>query len=155
MNASNESAVLDAAGIARKLRPVMDGHPEILCAYLFGSRARGTAGPASDTDIAVFRTLGVREPDRPWQTYWGDLHAELAGALGQPAGKVDLVLLDEVRDPLLRHRATWMGRSVYCRDEAARTALEARILIEFMDTERLRAIQFDAVKRAVGIRRGH
>lgn len=151
---SGDPTPTDPTVIARKLRPVFEAHPEIVCAYLFGSRARGTARPASDVDISVWRAPGCIEPEEPWRTCWGDLHHELATALGEPPDRVDLVLLDRVSDPLLRHRATWMGRRLFCRDDAARVALETAVLVAFMDTQHLRAIQHEALKRALKARRG-
>lgn len=35
------------------IRGVLSRHPEIRGALLFGSRAKGTAGPASDIDLAL------------------------------------------------------------------------------------------------------
>jgi predicted nucleotidyltransferase len=133
---------------------VFDRREEILCAYLFGSRARGTAGPASDVDIAVLRRPGNYASGLTWQTYWGDLHAELCAALGIPADRLDVVLLDELRDTLLAHRATWFGRRIFCRDEIARVRHEARVLIRFLDTGPLRKIQEDVLRRALGAGRG-
>lgn len=43
----------DVDVIAEHSRPVLDEDPAVLFAYLFGSLARGTAGPLSDIDIAV------------------------------------------------------------------------------------------------------
>jgi len=36
-----------------KVRAVLEEHPEVRHALLFGSRARGVAGPSSDLDLAV------------------------------------------------------------------------------------------------------
>lgn len=43
---------MDEATLAA-LRQVLQGHPEIRLALLFGSRARGRGGPQSDIDIAI------------------------------------------------------------------------------------------------------
>ena len=43
----------------KSVRDILERHPEILVAYLFGSRARGTAGPMSDYDFALQIVDGV------------------------------------------------------------------------------------------------
>jgi len=37
-----------------ELQPIFERYPEIEAVYLFGSKAAGTDGPASDLDIAVY-----------------------------------------------------------------------------------------------------
>ena len=44
---------MDLDQLRSHLAPVLAGHAEVDLALLFGSRARGTAGPASDIDIGV------------------------------------------------------------------------------------------------------
>jgi len=46
-------AAMDLAQLRARLAPVFARHPEADLALLFGSRARGTAGPTSDLDIGV------------------------------------------------------------------------------------------------------
>lgn len=41
------------------IRGVLDRHPEITGAILFGSRAKGTASPGSDIDLAL---EGIEDP---------------------------------------------------------------------------------------------
>ena len=72
---------------------VLEGHPEIILALLFGSTASGNAGPESDLDIAVGarrRALNAGEK--------AALVGELAEATGRP---VDLVDLATAGEPLL------------------------------------------------------
>jgi len=40
--------------IDQQIRAVLQGHPGIILAILFGSMAKGTAGPDSDLDLAVY-----------------------------------------------------------------------------------------------------
>lgn len=47
------------------LRPVLERHPEVRLALLFGSRARGVAVPEADLDLAVEGVRG-EDLDRPW-----------------------------------------------------------------------------------------
>jgi predicted nucleotidyltransferase len=39
--------------IASALKERLEQEPDVVVAYLFGSVARGTAGPLSDVDVAV------------------------------------------------------------------------------------------------------
>jgi predicted nucleotidyltransferase len=70
------------------LRGALRSRTDVKLALLFGSRARGTAGPASDVDVAVLAP-GV------------DL-LDLAAVLRQATGRdVDLVALEDATIPLL------------------------------------------------------
>ncbi|MCB9731987.1 MAG: nucleotidyltransferase domain-containing protein [Deltaproteobacteria bacterium] len=46
-----EDGVSLSAGELAMLRAVLARHPAVTGAVLFGSRAKGTAGPASDVDL--------------------------------------------------------------------------------------------------------
>lgn len=74
------------------IKQVLDRHPIIRLAVLFGSLAKGEAGRDSDLDLAV-------SADRPLECHEKmQLIAELADALGRP---VDLVDIFTVGEPLL------------------------------------------------------
>ena len=100
------------------------GDEGILFAYLFGSRASGTAHARSDADIAVMpsRPLGLLERER--------LVLGLVRALGVP--DVDLVALDRAALEL-RGRVVQEGRPIYSADEPARVAFEVRTRSEYFD----------------------
>lgn len=103
----------------------------IRLAYLFGSRATGTAGPRSDADVGVIfdPPLGPR-----------DLSI-LQEALSDAAGaEVDLVDLRSA-PPLLRYEAISRGQRLLVRDDGERTAFEARAMLDYMDTQHLRDVQ--------------
>src|SRR5205807_945493 len=53
------SLVLKTDGLAGALQPAVDV-PEIQLAFVFGSVARGDAGPASDIDLMVLGSVGLR-----------------------------------------------------------------------------------------------
>ncbi len=100
------------------------GDEGILFAYLFGSRASGTAHARSDADIAVMpsRPLGLLERER--------LVLGLVRALGVP--DVDLIALDRAALEL-RGRVVQEGRPIYSADEPARVAFEVRTRSEYFD----------------------
>lgn len=101
---------------------------------LIGSQARGTAGPLSDIDVAYWHSPELRPEARGRLRL--DLMAAATAALGTE--EVDVVPLNQA-SPLLRHRSIRDGRRILERDARSRVRLEARALIEYLDTEPLRA----------------
>ncbi|MEW6323397.1 MAG: nucleotidyltransferase domain-containing protein [Acidobacteriota bacterium] len=102
--------------------------PEIVAVYLFGSTARGTAGPSSDVDVAV---LFERTPPRRLSS----ARFELAGDLERVVGRaVDLIVLNDA--PVdLRTRVLRNGRLLLERDRARRIAFEVATRNEAFDLE--------------------
>ncbi len=99
------------------------GEEEILLAYLFGSRATGTASPRSDYDIALL----VRDPSL-------DLQARLAHEIGAVLGveQVDVVFLN--RAPVeLAYAVVAQGCLLYERSLAERVEFEAKVLSLYGD----------------------
>ena len=91
---------------------------------MFGSGARGRAGPTSDLDIGIrlapHASLSLRD------------RLDLAVALERSLlGEVDLVLLDEA-SPLLRHEAAG-GRLLYERCPGAFGSFVGRAVLEMDD----------------------
>lgn len=74
-------ALLNVKFIKKVVNPILAKHPQIKCAYLFGSYARGEASVESDVDILIVA------PDLTGFDYAG-LHHELRIALNKD---VDLV----------------------------------------------------------------
>lgn len=73
---------------------------------LFGSLARGDAGPASDADVLV-----TFQPDEHWDL-WGmvNLRDELADLFGRP---VDVVVEGAIRNPIRRQSIMRDKRQLY------------------------------------------
>ncbi|PKM10185.1 MAG: DNA polymerase III subunit beta [Gammaproteobacteria bacterium HGW-Gammaproteobacteria-3] len=88
MDNLNNLIAPDIAGI----KQVLDRHPIILMAVLFGSLAKGEASRDSDLDLAIGADRPLEEHEKM------QLIAELAEALGRP---VDLVDIFSVGEPLL------------------------------------------------------
>jgi len=96
--------------IEEGLRECLRGAPsEVVCAYLFGSVARGEVRVESDVDVAVLyeKTPASRLDAGPL-----DLEGELERALGRP---VQLVVLNRAPADLV-HRVLRDGRIVLDRD---------------------------------------
>lgn len=107
----------------------------VVAAMLFGSQARGSAGPLSDVDVAVWADPGLGRAER------FDLRLELIG--GATAAlrteEVDLVVLNDA-PPLLRHRALRDSVTLVDRDPRCRIRLETRTILDYLDTKRLREL---------------
>jgi hypothetical protein len=102
-----------------------------VCAYLFGSFARGTARHASDVDLAVL----FREPPESRLAAGPlDLEGDLERVLGRP---VQLVVLNRAPADLV-HRVLRDGRVVLDRDRAARIRFEIDKRNEYFDLEPVR-----------------
>lgn len=133
---------LDEAAIAR-LAGALD-RPGVVAASVIGSQARGSAGPLSDIDLGVWHDpeLGGSERAR--------LQLDLIGAAVEALGtdEVDVVMLNGA-SPLMRHRAIRDGRRFLEHDPVNRVRLEARGLIEYLDTEPLRGELSRGVRKSL------
>lgn len=95
----------------------------VLLAYLFGSRARGTAREDSDYDIAVLFGREVTLIDEL------ELSLEIARALDEPSERVDVVALERA-DPLLKLRVLREGKPLYAVSDEFRRRWERKAYIE-------------------------
>jgi len=100
----------------------------VTSAYLFGSHARGQAGPLSDVDVAVL-LAGRPDDDRCF-----DMRLEIMGGLMDVlhVNEVDVAILNQA--PLaLRYRALRDGVLLFCCDRQAMVEFCARTVIEYLD----------------------
>jgi predicted nucleotidyltransferase len=121
---------MDPAAIESALRHFLSqaGSPEIAAAYLFGSVARGTAGPRSDVDLGLLYT------DDPPRTLAGlglDLEHDLEQLLGLP---VQVVVLNRAPVDLVV-RVLRDGKLLFEGNAAKRVQFEVRSRMEFWDLE--------------------
>ena len=123
---------LDDAALARLARALdRDG---VVAAMLIGSQARGTAGPLSDIDLAFWHEPSLESAERVQLRL--ELARDAARALG--TDEIDIIPLNHA-SPLVRQRAIRDGRPLLERDRKARVRLEARAIVEYLDTIPLRA----------------
>jgi uncharacterized protein len=83
-------AMLLDAERRRALAELFGRHPDVVAAYLFGSQARGDAGPLSDVDLAVW--LNDQPEPRARLSRQLALSAEAGSLLG--TDDVQLVVLN-------------------------------------------------------------
>lgn len=119
--------------LAGALREVLARDERVDCAWLFGSAARGEAGPLSDVDVAVLLSPSVAPEARL------EIAAALWEDLERRCPRVDLVLLEEA-PPALRHRVFRDGILLLERDERHRVAFETRAIQEYLDFQYLAEI---------------
>lgn len=112
--------------VDRLRRVIADHEPQVLTAYLFGSRARGTERLGSDVDVAV---LFAEARPRTLMGLPTELEAALSAALGLDAQVVDL----ERASPDFVHRVLRDGVLVLDRDPAARVRFEVHRRNQYFD----------------------
>ena len=105
-----------------------DAAPGVVAAYLYGSRARGTARADSDVDVAV---LYAANPPASLDTAPLDLEAELERVLGLG---VQVVTLNRAPVDLV-HRVLRDGVLILDRDSSRRIRFEVRARNEFFDLQ--------------------
>src|SRR5512133_815654 len=109
------------------LRAGLAAEPSVRLAYLFGSQARGDAGPNSDVDVAV----------------WTEPRLSLIelGALAERIGRVIAVPLDlvDLREtpPLLARQIVAEGETLLVRDADLKLDFELETVRRYEDTRPL------------------
>jgi predicted nucleotidyltransferase len=118
---------VSAGDLLARLRPLLAAaQGDVVCAYLFGSEARGTPRPQSDVDVAV---LLRAVPPRTLEGRMLSLEGQLERALGR---RVQLVILNDA-SPDLVHRVLRDGQLALERDRSARIAFEVKARNEYFD----------------------
>lgn len=109
------------------LRRFFEGHPVVVAVYLFGSQAKGTAGPTSDVDVAILLDDAFNLQAHPM--FRLELTAKLERYLKTP---VDLLILNQA-NLVLRNQVLKYGRLLFEHDHRQRVAFEVRSRQDYFD----------------------
>ena len=119
---------MDRAAIADVVRRVLNQHPGVSAAYLFGSVARGTSSDSSDVDVAV---LYEEAPPSILDSPQMRLEATLEKELRRP---VQVICMNNV-PPDLGIRVLRDGIVLADYDRAARIRFEVKLRNLYWDLE--------------------
>ncbi len=111
------------AKVRAAIASVLERHPSVTMAILFGSLADGRGRPDSDLDLAVSATVPLTVQARI------ELIDELAAAVGRP---IDLIDLNQAHGPILQQVLT-TGRLMLCRNRTEYAELLRRQAYEEAD----------------------
>lgn len=116
---------------------VLQAHPEIQCAYIYGSALGGKLQPDSDVDVAVAgeRPLTVRAK--------ASLREKMEMAVRRD---VDLVDLHRAAGTILRE--AMRGECIMCRDTRVKYQLMRRLVYDQEDLQPLRRQMMDRRREA-------
>lgn len=119
--------------LTAQLAALAAAHPEVVVLWLYGSHARGNAGPHSDWDLAV-----AFDPVKLVDSLDNRLRPELLAldwqrALGLAEGQLSVVDINQAPIPLA-FAIVDANRVLFCRDQGRRLREEARIMsqMEFL-----------------------
>ncbi len=110
--------------------------PHLLAVYAFGSRVQGTAGPASDLDLAVL-VAGRADPMLLWE-----LSQQLANVLGCDVDLLDLRAVSTV----MQYQIITTGKVLWAKDAQA-AIFESFILSEKTALDEARALIIIDIQR--------
>lgn len=111
----------------KSLEDLFRKEPLVKLVYLFGSRARGDAGPLSDHDFAVYADTQDSQTSFMLKI---NLQSEISAALGTDA--VDVVMLNTTESPELKYNIISEGKLIY-EQQPSKVIVEPRILNEYFD----------------------
>lgn len=116
----------------RKVASCLDGRPEIIAAYCFGSQARSETASPRDVDIAVLAVSRIPLTDLL------ALRRDLSRTLG--TDRLDLVDL-RAAGPVLKRNVVASEARFYCREEHTANEFELQALSEYRDSAYRRRMQ--------------
>ncbi len=126
-----------------KFRTYFETHPSVEVAVLFGSYARGNAGPLSDLDIAVLFKAGLSKTER--FLLRGDIAEDVRKIVAQTSGSrskigVDVIDLDSA-PPLLKFEVFRDGEVLWATSDELLVGLRVDSIRKYLDTKPLRRVQ--------------
>lgn len=113
--------------VLRKIREELIRRPEVLAAYVFGSKIKGYARENSDLDVAILVDPDFEIEDYGYQIKIEEELNQLAEGL-----EIDVVVVNSVGLPL-QYAAAVQGRLIYSRDDQRRAIEEIKISNHYED----------------------
>lgn len=123
------------------VKSLVKQNPNILGAYLYGSYAKGTQGPNSDIDIAVFGN----------NIYKKDLYDLLNKLQEATQKKVDLIDLDNNLESMLGFQVIKYGKLLFTHDEHVKNKVQSRYALKYFDDEAFRNRLSENLSKKLGI----
>lgn len=125
----------------KKIQNYFATQKDVVAVYLYGSFAYGSSHKRSDLDIAVLF-------DREINLY------ERLGSLYSNFPELSVKAEPEVREISLKNSPVFLmnviqGENIYSKDETKKVEFEVAIMREFYDTQKLRDIDYDYMKKRI------
>lgn len=125
----------------KKIHKYFASQKDVVAVYLYGSFAYDNPHKGSDLDIAVLFDGKV------------DLYERL-GSLYSNFPKLSFKVEPEVRNISLKDSPVFLmnviqGENIYSKNETARVEFEVTVMRQFYDTQRLRDIDYDYMRRRI------
>jgi len=111
----------------KRVEEVLKSNPAVEFAYLFGSRAKGTADEKSDWDIAIFFKKDPRKLPR-WSLFY--LESEISGEVGN---EVQITALNNLDLPVFLFQVVNNGILLADKNTEKRILFEVRVLSKYHD----------------------
>lgn len=121
-----------------KIKEVVELHPEIIAAYLYGSYVKGMETKESDVDVALL----LSEQFTQSALYPFRIAGEIEKKLTR---KVDIRILNGA-SPSFLNQVFKYGKLVYSRDEKKRVSFEVQALRAYLDIKPLH-LEYNRIRR--------
>lgn len=129
----------------KQIAEIMEKHG-VAVGYLFGSAARGTMGPHSDIDIAIFFDEKKVSVEKQFDER-NKISFEIAKTFR--IQQVDVINLNQQTNPVLLHEAVLEGEAIFVADSALRARLACAVLREYEDTRYLRETSYRILREQI------
>ena len=126
----------------KQIADIMEKHG-VVVGYLFGSAQKGTMGPHSDIDVAVFFDENKVPEDRQFDVKL-TISSEIASVFH--VNDADVIVLNTIVDPLIKYISIFDGELIFAKDVDTRFALERYVVRQYEDTKSLRSIMSDVLR---------
>jgi hypothetical protein len=132
--------MISTSKLKETIKRVLTHHPEVLIAYLYGSRVKGYSTPESDVDLGIL----IEENYNTFPLYPEQLSGEIMKETGYSMD-VDIRILNH-RNSRFVYTVIKEGELIYCRDEKRRVEFETEATRKYLDFKHIHE-EYDAMRR--------